>query len=65
MAEADLRKTQIPSAAENYEAKLPETFKSTACPLSGRNSTYRPVQISAAGSLSRPNVLEAAATEIT
>jgi hypothetical protein len=22
----------------------------TACPLSGRNSTYRPVQISAAGS---------------
>jgi hypothetical protein len=25
----------------------------TACPLSGRNSTYRPVQISAAGSLVR------------
>jgi hypothetical protein len=24
----------------------------TACPLSGRNSTYRPVQISGAGSLS-------------
>src|SRR5271157_5881321 len=23
----------------------------TACPLSGRNSTYRPVQISAAGSI--------------
>src|SRR5258708_4766929 len=26
----------------------------TACPLSGRNSTYRPVQISGTGSLPRP-----------
>jgi hypothetical protein len=25
----------------------------TACPLSGRNSTYRPVQISGAGSATR------------
>jgi hypothetical protein len=25
----------------------------TACPLSGRNSTYRPVQISEAGSFNR------------
>src|SRR5580692_8574888 len=25
--------------------------RGTACPLSGRNSTYRPVQISAAGSI--------------
>src|SRR5690349_22530297 len=27
--------------------------RGTACPLSGRNSTYRPVQISAAGSVLR------------
>src|SRR5438105_4119943 len=30
--------------------------QATACPLSGRNSTYRPVQISGAGSLHFPGV---------
>ncbi|HZJ12479.1 MAG TPA: hypothetical protein VFD26_07495, partial [Methyloceanibacter sp.] len=28
----------------------------TACPLSGRNSTYRPVQISGTGSLIAPGI---------
>jgi hypothetical protein len=33
----------------------------TACPLSGRNSTYRPVQISAAGSpMHMPMAIESA-----